>query len=142
MPWELVTSAGARYRLPASLSPSQRHVGGQPRARFVRGYGSEQWFTTLDGLREPATIDVTGELQTDRDESSIQTLLDGLADAADGCTRLVQVDNDGNDVEHLELLGSLPLTVAPDGVDGTLLQVTLPLVPTGEWQTGGGNSSG
>lgn len=140
MPWELETAAGTRYRLPASLHPAQRHVGGSPRVRFVRGYGSEQWFTVQDGIREPTTLDLVGVLQTDRDESTIQSLIDELEAAAASAVKLVHLDHDGVDVEHLVLLGSLPITTEPDGIDGTLLTVTVPLVPTGEWTAGGGSS--
>lgn len=134
MPWELETSTGSRYAVPVTLHPAQRHVGGNPRVRFVRGYGSETWYTVQDGIREPATIDLIGVLHTDHDDSGTQSLLDALAVAADGCTKLVHVDHDGVDVEHLALLGSLPMTVVPTGVDGTLVQVTLPLVPGAtEW---------
>lgn len=141
MPWELVDALGNRYRLPASIQPAQRHVGGRPRVRFVRGYGSEQWFTVQDGIREPATLDLVGVLQTDRDESTIQSLIDELEAAAASAVKLVHLDHDGVDVEHLVLLGSLPITTEPDGIDGTLLTVTVPLVPTGEWLSGGGSSA-
>lgn len=141
MPWELVDALGNRYRLPASLRPAQRHVGGSPRVRFVRGYGSEQWFTVQDGIREPTTLDLVGVLQTDRDESTIQSLIDELEAAAASAVKLVHLDHDGVDVEHLVLLGSLPITTEPDGIDGTLLTVTVPLVPTGEWLSGGGSSA-
>lgn len=138
MPWELETAAGTRYRLPASLHPAQRHVGGEPRVRFVRGYGSEQWFTVRDGIREPATLDLVGVLQTDRDESTIQSLIDELEAAAESAVKLVHLDHDGVDVEHLQLLGGLPITTEPDGIDGTNLKVVVRLVPTGEWAAGGG----
>ena len=140
MPWELETADGTRYRLPASLHPAQRHVGGEPRVRFVRGYGSDTWYTVQDGIREPATLDLVGVLQTDRDEAAIQTLLNELEAAAASAVKLVHLDHDGRDVEHLTLLGALPITVSPDGVDGTMLTITVPLVPTGEWTAGGGSS--
>ena len=142
MPWELVDALGNRYRLPASLHPAQRHVGGEPRVRFVRGYGSDTWYTVQDGIREPATLDLVGVLQTDRDESTIQSLIDELEAAAASAVKLVHLDHDGQDVEYVELLGALPLTIEPDGVDGTLLTVTVPLVPASdEWQPGGGSSA-
>lgn len=136
MPYELVDDLGVRYRLPASLWPAQRHVGGSPRVRFLRGYGSDDWFITQDGLREPATIDIVGLLATDRYEVSIQTLVDNLTTAAASAVALVQVDNDGADVAYLGLLGALPITTSPDGIDGTLLTISLPLIPDGEWVTG------
>lgn len=141
MPWELETSSGGRYAVPATLHPAQRHVGGEPRVRFVRGYGSDTWYTVQDGIREPATLDLIGVLHSDHDDAGTQGLVDALEAAADGCTKLVHVDFDGNDVEHVTLLGSLPMTVVPTGVDGTLVQVTLPLVPSGEWLSGGGSSA-
>jgi hypothetical protein len=138
MPWELVDALGNRYRLPASLHPAQRHVGGEPRVRFVRGYGSEQWFTVQDGIREPATLDLVGVLFTDRDETLIQELLDELTEAAMVAVALAHVTPDGTSIEHLPLLGALPVTTEPHGVDGTLLAVTLPLLPAAnEWLPGG-----
>lgn len=134
MPFQLVDADGVAYTLPASLQPEQLHVGGSPRVRFVRGYGSGNWFTSLDGIREPEALNIVGALHTDRDESTIQTLLDALVTAAASAVKLVHVDHDGLAVKELPLLGSLPVTTEPNGVDGTLLMVTLPLVPGGtEW---------
>lgn len=142
MPFQLVDGSGGSYTLPASLQPAQLHVGGSPRVRFVRGYGSGDWFTTLDGIREPEALNIVGALATDRDESTIQTLLDALVTAAAAAVKLVHVDHDGVPVKHLPLLGSLPVTTEPDGVDGTLLKVTLPVVPAAsDWSPGGGTSS-
>src|SRR5690606_23776393 len=134
MPWELVDALGNRYRLPASLRPAQLHVGGSPRVRFVRGYGSGNCYSVLDGIREPEALDLVGVLQTDRDEVTIQALLEELEAAAAAAVKLVHVDHDGVPVKELALLGALPVTTEPDGVDGTLLTVTLPLVPGAtEW---------
>lgn len=133
---DLVDDLGARYRVPASIAVNQLHVGGSPRVRFVRAYGAEEWFRVLDGFREPATVDLVGLLATDRDEVSIQDLLDALTGAALTAVALAHVANDGTDVAHLELLGSLPIITEPDGIDGTLVRVTLPLIPAGEWIPG------
>lgn len=134
MPWELENGVGGRYRLPASLQPAQLHVGGRPRARFVRGYGSGDWYRALDGVREPEAINLTGLLATDQDAEGIQNLLDELTAAAQAAVKLVHVDHLGGDVQYLPLLGALPVTTEPDGVDGTLLTITLPLVPSSsEW---------
>ena len=134
MPWELEDIYGARYRLPASIAPTQLHVGGRPRVRFVRAYGSDDWYRTLDGLREPGVYTLAGILQTDRDEAGIQTLLDALRAAVATAEALVQVSNDEGDVATLWLLGALPVTTTPDGIDGSLLNVTIPLIPEGEWE--------
>lgn len=134
MPWELEDGDGARYRLPASIQPAQLHVGGRPRARFVRGYGSADWYRVLDGVREPEALNLTGVLATDQDALGIQDQLDALVAAAEAAVKLVHVDHSGVDVQYLPLQGALPVTTEPDGVDGTLLTVTLPLVPgSTEW---------
>lgn len=134
MPWELVDTDGNAYRLPATIAPAQKHVGGSPNQRFLRGYGSDQWFVTLPGEREPQTLDLVGVLFTDRDETLIQELLDELSVAAATAARLYHLDENGARIEYLPLNGSLPLTTTPDGVDGTLLSVTVPLVPaSAEW---------
>ncbi len=141
MPWELDDASGTRYSLPASMSPAQRHIGGQPRTRFVRGYGSERWFTVQDGIRDPEPFALVGVLQTDRNDSHVQTLLNALDAAVAGAVRLYHVDHDGNDLEFLEILGGLPLEVSPDGVDASLLTVTARLVPaTGAWASAAGSS--
>lgn len=137
MPYDLVDGDGIRCRVPASITPSQLHVGGSPRVRLLRGYGSETWYRTLDGLREPEAFALVGLLHTDRDEPGIQSILDGFAAAVASAVALVQVDHAGVDVQTLPLLGSLPVTVAPDGIDGSLLTVTAALVPAGEWEEGG-----
>lgn len=138
MPWELVDADGNAYRLPATISPAQKHVGGAPNQRFVRAYGSDQWFVTLPGEREPQTFDLVGVLFTDRDETLIQALLDELTEAAMVAVALAHVTPDGTSIEHLPLLGALPLTAEPRGIDGTLLRVTLPLIPAAnEWLPGG-----
>lgn len=135
MPWELVDAQGNRYRLPSSVWPERLHVGGSPRVRFVRGYGSEQWFTVQDGIREPEPIDLVGVLQTDRGEVTIQALLDQLDAAAASAVKLVHLDNYGVPIRQLPLLGALPITTEPDGVDGTFLRVTVPLVPgQADWE--------
>lgn len=135
MPWELVDGSGNRYRLPASLHPAQLHVGGSPRVRFVRGYGQTRWFVVQDGIREPEPIDLVGVLQTDRDEVTIQALLDQLDAAAASAVKLVHLDNYGVPIRQLPLLGALPITTEPDGVDGTFLRVTVPLVPgQADWE--------
>lgn len=130
MPFDLVDALGARYRLPASLQPEQLHVGGAPRIRFVRGYGgSAPWYRVLDGIREPQALNIVGLLATDRDESSIQTAVDALVLAAEAAVALEHVDFDDVTIRTLPLLGALPVTTEPDGIDGTLLKVTLPLIP-------------
>lgn len=134
MPWAFLDENGHElYRLPASLWPDQRHVGGSPRARFVRGYGSEDWFVTRDGLREAANVTIVGLLQTDRDEAGTQALISELVSAASEARYLGHLDASGVVVEVLPLLGALPITTEPDGVDGSMVVVTLPLVPGGEW---------
>lgn len=137
MPYDLVDDGGTRYRLPASIAPSQLHVGGSPRVRLLRGYGSDTWFRTLDGLREPEAFALVGVLHTDRDETEVQGLLGEFTAAVATAVALVQVSNDDDDVQTLPLLGSLPVTVAPDGIDGSLLSVVAALVPAGEWEWGG-----
>ncbi len=142
MPFQLVNEEGGVYTLPASMQPEQLHVGGSPRIRFVRGYGSGNWFSALDGIREPEALNLVGLLHTDRDESTIQALLDALVTAAEAAVKLVHVDHDGLAVRHLPLLGALPVTTEPDGIDGTLLQVTLPVIPAAsDWSSGGGSSA-
>lgn len=137
MPWALLDEYGDElYRLPASLWPDQRHVGGSPRARFVRGYGSTDWFITQDGIREPETVDLIGVLQTDRDESGTQALIDELVTAAAAAAYLAHLQANGGVIDALPLLGALPMTTSPEGVDGSLVQVTLPLIPGGEWAAG------
>ena len=137
MPYDLVDATGARCRLPASVQPTQQHVGGGPRARFLRGYGSDDWTIVQDGHREPAVLNLTGVLHTDRDETLIQELLDELQAAAYSAVAIAHVASDNLDVEHLELLGALPITTEPDGIDGTLLRVTVPLLPGGgAWAPG------
>lgn len=134
MPWELETPLGARYRLPASISPVQLHVGGKPDQRFVRAYGSEQWFTVLDGAREPTTFDLAGILATDRDYARAQLLQNELQNAVGTAARLVEVDSHG-DVAVLDLFGALPVTIAPEGVDGTSLHVHVRLIPAAsDWR--------
>ncbi len=134
MPYDLIDHTDTRFRLPATLQPAQRHVGGEPRARFVRGYGSNAWFVTLDGLREPSTVDLVGLLATDRDEEAIQDLIDDVAAAATTAVALAHVAHDDSIVETLPLLGALPITTEPDGIDGSIVRVKLPLIPGGEWQ--------
>lgn len=130
--WELEDANGNRYALPATLAPGQLHVGGAPQQRFVRGYGSDQWYAVLPGEREPQTLDLVGVLHTDRDEPAAQELLDVLSAAAESAARLYQLDHEGERVRYLPLNGALPVTASPDGVDGTLLSVTLPLVPASD----------
>lgn len=135
MAWLLVDDGGRAYRVPDSISPTQLHVGGSPRARVVRGYGSAEWYTIQDGLREPQPMTLTGVIFTDRDENAIQTLLNEFADAVLNAVALVQLDNQRNRVRELPLIGALPLLTSPDGTDGTLLQVTAHLLPAGTgWQ--------
>lgn len=135
MPYELEDANGNRYRLPASLGPDQLHVGGQARIRFVRGYGSTRWYSVLDGVREPEALHITGVLATDRDDAQIQELLDELEEAAASAVRLYYVDHDGLDARYLPLLGALPVIVSPDGIDGSMLTITLPVVPAGvDWK--------
>lgn len=135
MAWELADEADVRYRVPASLTVNQLHVGDSPRVRFLRGYGSGDWFRVRDGIREPATIDLVGVLATDRDEAGAQALVDALVAAAATAAWLVHVDPATNtDVQRLPLLGALPITTSPDGIDGTLLSVRLPLIPGGDWE--------
>lgn len=136
MPWELVDADGNAYRLPATISPAQKHVGGAPNQRFVRGYGSSEWFVTLPGEREPQTLDLVGVLFTDRDEALIHQHVLALETAAANALAIALVAPDGAIVEHLPLLGALPLVTSPHGSDGTLLTVTLPLIPAGEWAAG------
>lgn len=129
MPFEISDENNVRFRFPASIAPRQLHVGGRPNARFVRGYGSDDWFTVLDGVREAEPFELSGVLQTDRDEEAIQTLLDQLEVAVAAAARFYEVDENGNDVAYVELRGGLPVTVTPDGVDGTHLTVTVRLLP-------------
>lgn len=141
MPFDLVTPSG-RYRVPASLTVERLSIGGSSRVRFVRGYGSDDWFTTLDGLREPEPINLVGVLATDQDDAGTQALITALEDAAAAATRLVHVDASENDVAFVDLLGHLPVTTVPDGLDGTLVGVTAPLLPAaGEWTTAGESSA-
>src|SRR5690606_16131545 len=54
----------------------------------------------------------------------------------------VLVDHFGQDVKEISLLGGLPPTVEPDGVDGSLVRVTLPLVPgSSDWRPPHGDQS-
>lgn len=134
MPYEFLDDqGGVLLRLPASVWLAQRHVGGSPRARFVRGYGSTDWFITRDGIREPETVDLVGSLATDRDESGTQALIDQLVTAANNAVALAHVGLDDQTIEVLPLLGALPIITAPDGIDGSIVRVTLPLIPGGEW---------
>lgn len=133
MAWAFLDQDGNEvYRLPPSLWPDQRHVGGSPRARFVRGYGSTDWFITRDGIREPETVDIVGVLQTDRDESGTQALIDALVTAASEAVFLAHLQGE-TPIDALPLLGALPITTSPEGVDGSIVSVTLPLIPGGEW---------
>lgn len=136
MAWEFADETDARIRIPASLTVSQLHVGDGPRVRFLRGYGSAEWYRVQDGIREPSTIDLVGVLATDRDEAGAQALVDALVAAAETAEHLVQVDAAGGDVQTLPLLGVLPIITSPDGIDGTLLTITLPLIPGGDWVSG------
>lgn len=134
MPYEFLDDQGATLlRLPASVWLAQRHVGGSPRARFVRGYGSTDWFITRDGIREPETVTLMGVLQTDRDEAGTQALIDALVAAADSAAFLAHVDHSSNVIDALPLLGCLPVTTSPEGIDGSLVSIILPLIPGGEW---------
>lgn len=128
MPWELADESDNRYRLPASISPVQVHVGGAPEQRIVRAYGSEEWVTVLDGQREAQVFTLTGALFTDRDYDAIQTLQSELEAALGSAVALIEVD-DAGDVAVLDLRGALPLVATPDGVDGTMLNVTIHLIP-------------
>lgn len=133
----LSLESGLEYPLPAGLSINQRHVGGAPRVRFVRPYGRDVWWSVQDRRREPDTIDLVGTVFTDRNESLIRDLLNELNTAAQSAVALVHATRDGVHVEHLPLLGALGVTAEPDGIDGTLLNVTLPLVPAvDEWEPG------
>lgn len=137
MRWAFLDEYGAELlRLPASVWPEQRHVGGSPRARFVRGYGSSDWFITRDGIREPETVNLVGVLQTDRDESGTQALIDELVTAAHAAASLAHLGLDDAVLDALPLLGALPITTSPEGVDGSIVQVVLPLIPGGEWAAG------
>lgn len=142
MPFDLVDAGGSRYRLPASLQPAQLHVGGAPRIRFIRGYGSPAWFVALDGIREPEALNIVGLLATDRNDAQIEALVDALETAAASAVRLDHVDHLDQPTRSLPLLGALPITTEPDGIDGTLLKVTLPLIPGAERWAVGGDSSG
>src|SRR5690606_16848886 len=143
VPYEFMDANGNRYRVPATLHLAQLHVGGSPRARFVRGYGSGRSFVVQDGIREPSPLNLVGILHSDRDDYSAKALLDELESAAQSATQLVLVDYFGQDVQELPLLGVLPATVEPDGVDGSLLRVTLPLVPgRSSWTAPAEESSG
>lgn len=134
MPYELIDSNDIRFALPPSMWPTQLHAGGAPNVRIVRGYGSEDWFTVLDGVREPDPITITGVLQTDRDNAAIQTLLNNLEAAVLGAARLAQTDDAGNIIAFLPLLNGLPLEVNTDGIDGSFLTVVARVVPAAqEW---------
>lgn len=135
MHWELASDEGSRYRLPAGITPVQLHVGGDPDQRIVRAYGSDTWYSTLPGHREPQPYTLTGLMATDRDEAGMHQHLEALRAAAAAAVALVHV-HAGVDVQHLPLLGTLPITMHPDGIDGTLLEVTIPLLPAREWQAG------
>lgn len=132
MPYELADDADARYRVPASLAPVQLHVGGEPEARAVRGYGSDTWFTVGDGLREATAFTFSGLLATDRDYPAIDTLLQDLEAALATAERLYEVDDSGADVAYLELRGALPVQASPNGIDGTLLSVQVHLLPAAD----------
>lgn len=131
MPWELADEEDNRYRLPASISPAQNHIGGNPDQRIVRGYGSSDWYTVLDGIRQPQPLELTGTLATDHDYAGMQDLLDELQAALDSAVQLIEVD-DAGDIAVMDLLGSLPITTSPEGIDGTLLSVRVPLLPADE----------
>lgn len=134
MPWVLANQAGVTLMaLPASVWPEQRHIGSNPRARFVKGYGEAPWFVVQDGIREPETVNLIGILQTDRDETGTQALIDTLVQAAADAAFLLHTAHDQTVVEALPLLGALPITTEPEGVDGSLVNITLPLVPGGDW---------
>lgn len=136
MPYELIDVNDIRYVLPPTLRPDQLHAGGAPHARIVRGYGSEEWFTVLDGAREPEPLVISGVLFTDRDNAGIQTILNALEVATSTANRLAQTDDSGVIIAFLPLLGGLPLEVNPEGVDGTLLRITARVLPAAqEWQT-------
>lgn len=135
MAWLLVDSGGRAYRVPPSISLPKLSVGGVPRVRFVRGYGSSDWYVTQDGLREPEPLTLTGVLHTDRDEAGIHALTEAFQQALDDAVLLVQLDANGTRVREMPLLGALPLTTTPDGIDGTLLTVTAHLLPAAdEWR--------
>lgn len=136
MPWELADDEGNRYRVPAGIAPTQLHVGGRPDQRIVRAYGSSTWYSTLPGYREPEPFVLTGLLATDRAEAEMHEAMGDLRDATITAAALIHVDYTGLDVQYLPLLGSLPITTKPDGIDGTLLEVTIPLLPANEWQPG------
>lgn len=131
MPWELADEEDNRYRLPASISPAQNHIGGNPDQRIVRGYGSGDWYTVLDGQREPEALELTGTLATDHNYAGIQGLLDELQEALDAAVQLIEVD-DAGDIAVIDLLGALPMTSSPAGIDGTLLSIQVPLLPADE----------
>lgn len=135
MAWLLVDDGGRAYRVPDSISPTQLHVGGSPKQRFVRGYGSETWYVTQDGLREPAPLELSGTIFTDRDEAAILPLIEEFDAAVNTAARLVQIDVNRVRIRELPLLGGLPIITVPDGVDGTLLRVTARVLPDGDgWQ--------
>lgn len=127
--------------VPASLSINQRHVGGEPRVKLVRAYGSSVWWAVRDERREPDTIDLVGVLQTDRNNSLIRDILNNLASFTQRATSLIHATRSGVHVEHLPLLGALEPTAEPDGLDSTLLNITVPLIPAGDaWVPGGPGS--
>lgn len=135
MPFELSDEYDTRYRVPASLTPEQLHVGGDPDARAVRGYGSEQWFTLGDGIREAAVLTFSGFIATDRNYAQMDTMRQELEDAVSSAAQLIEVDADGLDVAVLELRGALPVQYSPTGVDGTLLHVRVHLLPaSADWE--------
>ena len=130
MPFELWGPYSGRYRLPESVRPAQWSVGGSARVRFVRGYGSESWNITLDGAREPEPYELVGYLHTDHNEEEIEDALADLRDAVAEAVSLVHVQEPGDVLlASLALLGSLEITTQPFGVDGTLLRVSIPLLP-------------
>lgn len=152
--FELEDDYGARYRLPATVRPERVSVGGDPSVRIVRAYGSDDWFAVGRSARAPVVYHLVGFVFSDHDDVAIEARLAELRAAVASAVALISVsggsgqllnDDDSvwlNDDEsfvgldgagdeaRLELLGALPITTRPTGVDGTLVNVTIPLLPS------------
>lgn len=129
MPYELVNAENERYRLPASIAPEQRHIGGEPTVRLVRAYGSNVIHRLDDGHRLPQVLKLTGLLFSDHSDPLFTQKLGQLRRAVKEAVCLVHVSTGGVDIERLELLGALPITTSPAGVDSSLRTVTIALLP-------------
>jgi hypothetical protein len=126
--YELEDEYGERYRLPRSVRPERVSVGGDPTVRIVRAYGSDDWFAVGRSAREPVVYHLLGFVHSDHDDVAIEVTLGELRAAVASAVALVSV-NGNTDEARLELLGALPITTQPVGIDGTLVNVTIPLLP-------------